>query len=226
MLSRLRIKAELTFPPTSRHTKCLASEAKQYTEPCPRDHRRCVSTPIGSSHVVQRRSWAWRPSGRRSSAMRTLSVTCTNTSAAARSSDERGRETAVSDRRQPRGAGWRTSVDDRSTLPTPIGGTPSRIPRWSASSDVEAPLGHGQADDEPAHGRLRQARRVCARNGGCGSAGMWVHFGSRSQHVRRALPPRACATARATCTAPIPAVSPGSTAPTTNGQPPRGARRL
>ena len=27
----------------------------------------------------------------------------------------------------------------------------------------------------------------------CGSAGMWVHFGSRSQHVRRALPPRACA---------------------------------
>ena len=111
----------------------------------------------------------------------------------ARSSDERGRETAVADRRQPRGAGWRTSADDRSMLPAPIGGTPSRIPRRSASSDVEAPLGHGQADDELAHGRLRQARRVCARNGGCGSAVMWVHFGSRSQHVRRALPPRACA---------------------------------
>ena len=111
----------------------------------------------------------------------------------ARSSDERGRETAVADRRQPRGAGWRTSADNRSTLPAPTGGTPSRIPRRSASSDVEAPLGHGQADDELAHGRLRQARRVCARNGGCGSAVMWGHFGSRSQHVRRALPPRACA---------------------------------
>ena len=112
----------------------------------------------------------------------------------ARSSDERGRETAVADRRQPRGAGWRTSADNRSTLPTPTGGTPSRIPRRSASSDVEAPLGHGQADDELAHGRLRQAGRVCARNGGCGSAVMWVHFGARSQHVRRALPPRPCAT--------------------------------
>ncbi len=99
----------------------------------------------------------------------------------------------LADRRQPRGAGWRTSADNRSTLPAPTGGTPSRIPRRSASSDVEAPLGHGQADDELAHGRLRQARRVCARNGGCGSAVMWVHFGSRSQHVRRALPPRACA---------------------------------
>ena len=143
--------------------------------------------------AVQRRSWAWRSSGRRSSAMRTLSVTCTNTSAAARSSDARGRETAVADRRQPRGAGWTTSADDQSTLPAPTGGTPSRIPRRSASSDAEAPLGHGQADDEPAHGRLRQARRVCARNGGCGSAVMWGHFGSRSQHVRRALPPRACA---------------------------------
>ena len=112
----------------------------------------------------------------------------------ARSSDERGRETAVADRRQPRGAGWRTSADNRSTLPTPTGGTPSRIPRRSASSDAEAPLGHGQADDELAHGRLRQAGRVCARNGGCGSAVMWGHFSAGSQHVRRALPPRPCAT--------------------------------
>ena len=63
----------------------------------------------------------------------------------ARSSDERGRETAVADRRQPRGAGWRTSADNRSTLPAPTGGAPAasravqRAATWKRRSGTVKP---------------------------------------------------------------------------------------